>query len=62
MDRPEVALIKILHRPDMYWLNGEVFAGCSCGTPWYPCETLTAALAVERRMGRRIRDAGRYPA
>lgn len=63
MDKDEIVRTKILHRPDMHWRNGEVFAGCSCGTPYYPCETLAVALTTERQMDdyRRNTAGGRYP-
>lgn len=60
MDRDEISRIKVMHRPDMHWRNGEVFAGCSCGTPYYPCEKLTTALVTERQARHATRNAGRF--
>ncbi|NJC70485.1 hypothetical protein HC031_12295 [Planosporangium thailandense] len=59
MDRDEIAITKVLHRSDVYWRNCEVFAGCSCGTPYHPCDKLRAALEGERRMDVSTRNVGR---
>lgn len=61
VERAEIDVIKVLHRPHLHWRNAEVFSGCSCGRPYYPCEKLTTARAAERNMIGSVRNVGRYP-
>lgn len=58
IDRTKIDRIKVLHRPDVHWRNCVVFAGCSCGTPYHPCDKLLVALEIERQMSALARNAG----
>jgi hypothetical protein len=53
VDRAEIAIIKVLHRPCVSWRACEVLFGCSCGADTHPCPVLATALEAERRAGSR---------
>jgi hypothetical protein len=60
VERAEIAVTKLLHRPDIHWRSCEIFVGCSCGNPYHPCPRLAAALEAEQRMTDSMRNAGRH--
>lgn len=49
MDRAQIQIVKVLHRPVLDHIGMTIRSGCSCGSDWYPCPVLVAALDAEQR-------------
>jgi hypothetical protein len=60
VDGPQIAIVKLLHRPVMSVVNCRLRSGCSCGDDRWPCPTLANALDAEQRNADTERNAGPY--